>query len=138
MALSIHVKQHLFLLRCNQYENCEDGSDEENCQTIHYDKNKNIKDKQPPGHKEGEKVIVDVDVNITEILIINEVDGLFRVQHFLTLVWKDPRLQFYNLKDDFYHNSLTESEKKLIWTPTITFVNTRDKVRNSETLKKDV
>ena len=65
------------LARCDQYENCEDGSDEKNCRIVHFDKATYLKDKQPPGHTEDDVVEVDVDVNISQILNIDEVCKLF-------------------------------------------------------------
>ena len=71
---------------------------------------------------------VDVDVDITRILLIDEVQGIFEVQQFVNLSWLDPRITFHNLKHKDYQNSLLESEKQMIWIPTITFLNTADQV----------
>ena len=45
----------------------------------------------------------------------------------LSMTWLDPRLLFYNLKDQIELNVLTKDEKIRIWTPILVFDNTREK-----------
>ena len=71
-----------------------------------------------------------MDVDITRILLIDEVTGVFETQQFVNLSWKDPRIQFHNLKPEDYQNSLLESEKGMIWVPTVTFLNTASQERS--------
>ena len=78
----------------------------------------------------NDKVAVEVDVDITRILLINEVDGILETQQFVNLSWKDPRIQFHNLKQENFQNSLLESEKDIIWVPTVTFLNTARQERS--------
>ena len=47
----------------------------------------------------------------------------------ISLQWKDARVHFYNLKHDEHKNSLTLDEHQDIWTPTIVFRNTRERMR---------
>ena len=77
-----------------------------------------------------DKVLVEVDIDITRILLIDEVNGIFETQQFVNLSWKDPRIQFHNLKLEDYQNSLLESEKGMIWVPTVTFLNTARQERS--------
>ena len=56
--------------------------------------------------------------------------GVFETQQFVNLSWKDPRIQFHNLKKEDYQNSLLESEKGMIWVPTVTFLNTAGQERS--------
>ena len=57
-------------------------------------------------------------------------DGIFEAQQFVNLTWRDPRILFHNLKEVNYHNLLLESEKHMIWIPTVTFLNTADQVKS--------
>ena len=91
-----------------------------------------LQDKQPPPLDKAvtDKVLVEVDIDITRILLIDEVDGIFETQQFVNLSWKDPRIQFHNLKREDHQNSLLESEKGMIWVPTVTFLNTARQERS--------
>ena len=91
-----------------------------------------LQDKQPPPLDKTvtDKVLVEVDIDITRILLIDEVDGIFETQQFVNLSWKDPRIQFHNLKQENFQNSLLESEKGMIWVPTVTFLNTARQERS--------
>ena len=91
-----------------------------------------LQDKQPPPLDKAvtDKVLVEVDIDITRILLIDEVDGIFETQQFVNLSWKDPRIQFHNLKLEDHQNSLLESEKGMIWVPTVTFLNTARQERS--------
>ena len=60
-----------------------------------------------------------------------QVDGIFETQQFVNLSWKDPRIQFHNLKNQEYQNSLLESEKQMIWIPKVTFLNTAKQVQSN-------
>ena len=44
--------------------------------------------------------------------------------------WKDPRVQFWNLKEKKTLNILTSHEKLQIWIPTLVFFNTDHKTRS--------
>ena len=59
--------------RCDQHHHCTDGSDEKNCRVVQVDREKYLKDKQPPTGGGEEKVRVEVDLHITKILKIDEV-----------------------------------------------------------------
>ena len=54
---------------------------------------------------------------------------LFRNQFKLYMEWFDSRVTFYNLHKDSGLNTLVEEEKKKIWTPSLIFDNTDQKVR---------
>ena len=77
-----------------------------------------------------DKVLVEVDIDITRILLIDEVTGILETQQFVNLSWNDPRIKFHNLKREDHQNSLLESEKGMIWVPTVTFLNTASQERS--------
>ena len=58
--------------RCDQTEDCQDGSDEKNCRIVKLDTDKYLKDKHPTDGV-GDKVSVEVDLEISRVLKIDEV-----------------------------------------------------------------
>ena len=59
--------------RCDQQDDCEDQSDEKDCRIVHVDIDRYLRDKPPPKIDEEALVTVEVDVDITRILLIDEV-----------------------------------------------------------------
>ena len=59
--------------RCDQQDDCEDLSDEKDCGIVHVDRERYLKDKPPPSLKGEKLVTVEVDVDVTRILLIDEV-----------------------------------------------------------------
>ena len=57
---------------------------------------------------------------------INEVDGYFQVQFYLTMKWFECRLRLKNLKDDIDLNNFLPSENTEIWVPELFFENTEE------------
>ena len=51
-------------------------------------------------------------------------EGIFETQERLDLEWFDPRLKLHNLQPTTNENMLMEEEKRMIWIPSVTFVNT--------------
>jgi hypothetical protein len=110
--------------RCDRRADCEDQSDEKDCGIVHVDAERYLSDKPPPPINEESFVMVEVDVEITRILSINEVknicvvilvtnslfkvEGIFETQQFVDLSWRDPRIKFYNIKKQAFENSLLE------------------------------
>ena len=54
---------------------------------------------------------------------------MFRTQFKLFIEWSDSRIIFHNLHENQGLNSLIQEEKQKIWTPTLVFDNTDQKIR---------
>ena len=109
--------------RCDQATDCEDISDEKGCKIVVIDENNYLKDKPP------KETVLKIKIELLKILEIGEVEMLFRCQFKLFLEWFDSRVTFYNLKENQLLNTLVEDEKQNIWTPSMIFDNTDEKVR---------
>ena len=113
-------------LRCDKKPDCSDRSDEKKCKIIAFDKERYRKDDTPPSLIPGAKLEVVLTVAIQNILNIIEVRKILSLKFRLEQSWRDSRIQYHNIKQDQELNTLTFSEKKSIWVPTILFSNTRE------------
>ena len=111
--------------RCDQTTDCDDISDEKGCKIVVIDENNYLKDKPP------KETVVKVKIELLKILQIGEVEMLFRNQFKLRMEWYDPRVTFYNLHKNQGLNTLVEQEKAKIWTPSMIFDNTDQKIRTT-------
>ena len=86
--------------RCDQFPNCEDFSDENNCKLIVASESY-VKDFVPFTLDEKENIAktnVTIDVELIAILKIDEVGQIFGNQFKLYMSWYDFRLQYFNMK----------------------------------------
>ena len=60
------------------------------------------------------------------ILDVSEVNSFVKVQFQLEIVWRDPRVSFWNLKEGNRINILSKEEGRELWLPEIVFLNTED------------
>ena len=111
------------IARCDQTTDCEDISDEKGCKIVIIDENNYLKDKPP------KQAVVKIKIELLKILEIGEVEMLFRSQFKLYMEWLDSRVTFYNLHGNQGLNTLVQEEKQKIWTPSMIFDNTDEKVR---------
>ena len=79
--------------------------------------------------KPPKQAVVKIKIEWLKILEIGEVEMLFRSQFKLYLEWLDSRVTFYNLHGNQGLNTLVQEEKQKIWTPSMIFDNTEDKIR---------
>ena len=110
--------------RCDRKHDCKDGSDEIDCGTIQVDKSY-LKD-QPPAPTNSaspSRYQVVLSIDISNVLSIDEVESVLKLQYHLVLTWLDPRLKYRNLKRDSHLNG----GSKDIWYPRLVFFNTMDK-----------
>ena len=111
--------------RCDTVNDCGDWSDEEECNLVVFPKTyfKQFPPLVSSGEKE-EKLQVLVRSTIKDILEINEKDAKFSCKFILSFEWKDERLEYQNLQEDYNKNQLNEEAKNRVWLPRPTFTNT--------------
>ena len=113
--------------RCNQEEDCADGSDEKNCRTF-VRRSGYRKDKPaPPRYKNLDKNTVKINMALESIQSISETASSISLLFNLETQWWDSRLTYENLKNVSELNILTWDEFKMIWQPMLVFNNTKDK-----------
>ena len=100
---------------------CDDESDELECEHVvvpdSYDKFKMA----PPKTRKG-LTKIHLRVNISEVISIAELEGIFQLKFTFISTWVDKRLTYQNLQDDENINLIDNPEK--IWKPEYILVNT--------------
>ena len=110
-------------LICNNFADCEDESDERNCQFLHFRKYGNVTEMPPIEFENNKKKLLALNTSfiILKIFDINDVEGTFDIQFMVHTQWVDKDLQFEYLKLDIDENSLSKKLYKQIWIPDIEF-----------------
>ncbi len=114
--------------RCDGNMDCEDKSDEVDCNQIQLDSAylSNIPASKIEAGSEDDRLPLEMSVDINSILELDEVKSLMKLQLKLSLIWRDQRLVYYDLKKDDNINTLTMSQKAAIWMPELVFYNTKE------------
>ena len=71
------------------------------------------------------------------MLDLNDVDGEILLQYRLTLLWRDLRLRFRNLKQQHFLNTVLSGDSERMWIPKVVFYNTKEMEESEVTLNKN-
>lgn len=114
--------------RCDLKGDCADRSDEVNCTKVVMPEDYE-KDLAPKHTRNGERVLdplpVYLGVDILSFDTVDTVEMMIGVIFKLNVTWKERRVDYLNLRDDFYQNLIPDSEKSLMWIPEIGFYNAK-------------
>lgn len=93
--------------RCDQKPDCSDESDEIKCSVISF--TPDYHSSVPPPPTATDSLALQVSVKITSVREFNLVGFEIALDLIISIKWKDPRLKFYNLRDDILSNSVKVS-----------------------------
>ena len=110
--------------RCNQKFDCRDESDEMNCRVLVLNDGYN---KRLPPKDTGNSVDVHVSMDILRLVDIDENDYSIKIQFEITLIWKENRAIYQNLKIKDSLNALEETDFEQLWLPKVVYENTDQK-----------
>ena len=116
--------------RCDQVPDCEDRSDEKDCQMIEL--NEGYNKVVPPfitKSSAGDIQILPAEVNVSmevfRVMSLDEVDNTIDLKFEIKMEWFDHRLTYNNLKGNRpFLNALNETDLTRIWRPLIVYQNT--------------
>ena len=111
--------------RCNQLPHCEDTSDEVGCDILILKDGYNAR--IPPISPEH-CVEVKISIDILKLVDIKEEDYSIDIQFQITLVWKENRANYHNLKPKTSLNALVLEDIKRLWLPQVVYENTDQKI----------
>ena len=116
---------------CDGTSDCNDKSDELNCQSIRFDGtyNKNLPPLSLEAKRNNEKFPVHVEMNILSVIELNEINSWVKLQLELHVKWIDPQLKFANLKEGKQGNILSYQQQQKLWFPSLIFPNNKEKLR---------
>ena len=116
---------------CDGISDCNDKSDELNCQLIRFDAT--YSKNQPPlslnAKRNKKKLSVHIKMNKMSVLGLNEINSLMKLQLELQVKWMDPRMKFANLKAGEQRNVLSSEQKQKLWVPSLIFANNKKKMK---------
>ena len=112
-------------LRCDGGIDCQDASDESNCDKIIVPDTYLNEVPVPPIQDEKLAKIL-LEIEIISVLELIEVDAIMKLKYQLTLKWMDDRISFQNLKTHNYLNTVGSNDAIKIWYPSLEFFNTQN------------
>ena len=113
--------------RCDNVPNCEDMSDEYDCQILMLDTH-TYRKQYPPIADMDHHVDVKVGAYIINIGNFDDLAMTYSVKFVLKLKWYDHHLTYAYLKDDYHENMLGYEMKHAIWLPPLSLNNTEGNI----------
>lgn len=109
--------------RCNLITDCTDASDEKNCDILKIEDD--YRKEMFPRTSNGDPLQIYIKISVLALPKVDTLDLSFTADFYLTMSWVDPRLNFYDLQEASDLNSLSDSLKSRIWSPSLSFTTAK-------------
>ena len=104
--------------RCDQIIDCNDNSDEKNCDLLVFKQEESYNKKVAPFSLDEDKKIIPVEVEVStslmNVLAISERDHTIDLKLGISLKWRDNRVLYNNLKFEEALNILSDQEVSIM------------------------
>ena len=107
--------------RCSIDYNCQDYSDEKNCQKTQINDDY-IKELLPVSETQ-EPCIIYINMSINSFTEISTKHVKFTTDFYLNLRWHDLRISLWDLDHNYIKNRMTQNNLEKLWQPTLVFTN---------------
>ena len=108
--------------KCDMFPDCDKAEDEEDCNPLILPSNYQ-RQVAPTEGSRGVPWPVFINFEIRAFTDIAATDFRLSVDFFMRLRWKDPRIQFKDLRDKLTLNPLSDDEILSLWTPRLAITN---------------
>ena len=132
--------------KCNIDVDCDDQSDEDQCDFIKIGNSYNKF--LLPVSPNSEPCIIYINASIIAFPLISTKEVKFTADFYLNLQWHDLRVDIWDLDHSFIKNQIGENELNAIWTPKLQFTNALGQldfmtisgtiIRQNRPLKEDI
>ncbi|XP_037781088.1 glutamate-gated chloride channel alpha-like [Penaeus monodon] len=112
-----------FAKRCDLKFDCDDKTDESDCDIINFPKD--YRSKLPPRPASDSSLPISLNVTM-DTLNIDTTTMLLSVSYNLRMTWLDNRLTYNNLKNMTRLNTVSLKQVEGLWRPRLGFINTDD------------
>ena len=102
--------------RCDDINDCNDGSDEKDCSILTLDESQYRKSYAPKPSSVNEKLDVSIRLNVQRIDTILELKSSYQIRFMMITKWRDSRINFVNLRSGLT-NIVSDETAKTLWIP---------------------
>ena len=102
--------------RCDEKKDCQDGSDEKDCELVKIPRSYNLANTPNLGYEYDGPMKIDINATIISIDSIDTVNMILTLTIKIYLEWLDMRLTFSN-PDWNKHNSIPKETAEQLWSP---------------------
>ena len=113
--------------RCDGRVDCDDKSDELDCQLVEETKTYKRHKPPPPQDLKLTKAEVNMSIEVINVGSIDEIEATVEFQFILHLTWFEGRVNFLNLRAAG-QSALGVQEMEYLWVPKIEFHNTKERM----------